>query len=233
VIVRAEFVTSAVSAEGLPRDGLAEIALVGRSNVGKSSLINALAGRTIARTSATPGKTRLINLYRVVVAAGGRAPAPERNANRQAREPARATRGERTFYFVDLPGYGYAPGVGSAESLQTLAQAYAESRWDDTARHDPPTAALLLVDVRHPGLDNDLAAYDWLASLARPAAVVATKLDKLSRAERQRARQILDTAFNGPVLPVSAASGEGMKDLWTLIDRLLSKHPPRLKPRQA
>ena len=207
--VLAEFVTSGAAAADLPRDGAPEIALVGRSNVGKSSLINALAGRVVARTSATPGKTRLINIYCVAGAL------------------------DRPFYFVDLPGYGYARGGRSAESFQALAEVYVNARWRPDTPGGPPTGALLLVDARHPGLDNDLAAYDWLATLAQPAAVVATKMDKLTRAERQRVGRTLETAFNGPVLPVSAASGEGLKELWRLIDRLLSKHPPKLNPRQA
>jgi GTP-binding protein len=209
VTVRAEFVTSAAAAADLPRDGVPEIALVGRSNVGKSSLINALAGRTVARTSATPGKTRLINVYRVH---GAR---------------------DRAFYLVDLPGYGYAKGSRSATAFQALAQVYVDARWGETGDAGPASGALLLVDARHPGLDNDLAAYDWLASLAQPAAVIATKMDKLTRAERPRVTRTLETAFNGPVLPVSAATGEGLKELWTLIDRLLSRHPPRLNPRPA
>jgi GTP-binding protein len=223
-VVLAEFVTSGAAAADLPRDGAPEIALVGRSNVGKSSLINALAGRVVARTSATPGKTRLINIYRVALRE------PQGDPERRRRVAGAL---ERTFYFVDLPGYGYARGGRSAESFQALAQVYVNARWHPDAAGGPATGALLLVDARHPGLDNDLAAYDWLATLAQPAAVVATKMDKLTRTERQRVGRTLETAFNGPVLPVSAASGEGLKELWRLIDRLLSKHPPKLNPRQA
>jgi len=231
IAARAEFVTSAAAVADLPA-GFPEVALVGRSNVGKSSLINALAGRAIARTSATPGKTRLLNVYRVVPRQG---------------------QGGRAFHLVDLPGYGYTrvppPGHGrqarggahrspsgdggpSAEGdFRALAAAYAGARWADGRDEVPEAAALLLVDARHPGLENDLAAYDWLASLGCPAAVVATKLDKLTRAERPRARLALETAFHGPVVPTSAATGEGLKDLWRLIDRLLSRQPPKLPPR--
>ena len=99
--ITAEFVTSAAGAGDFPRDRLAEVALVGRSNVGKSSLINALVRRTVARTSAAPGKTRLANYYRVQ--RGTAAP----------------------FYLVDLPGYGYARGGdASAREFQALTDAY-------------------------------------------------------------------------------------------------------------
>jgi len=102
-ILSAEFVTSAAAggrADGIPRDGRPQIALAGRSNVGKSTLINALCKKKIARTSAAPGKTRLANVYRVSLEGGG---GP----------------GRWELYLVDLPGYGYARG--GAESAQELA----------------------------------------------------------------------------------------------------------------
>lgn len=203
--LRASFVTSAVGPEGCPADGVAEIALVGRSNVGKSTLVNALGRSKLARTSAAPGKTRLINVYRFEVD------------------------GEPPFHLVDLPGYGYARGgQASAEVFEAMARSYFEDRARkvDAPRRRPEAFAVLqLVDSRHPGLPNDMAAHDWLSTLEIPVGVVATKVDKLSRAERSRAQQALGRAFTSPVVPVAAATGEGLKELWILIRRLLSRRP--------
>jgi len=106
-VLDAQFVTSAVDAAGIPKDGVPHVALVGRSNVGKSTLVNALAGRSIARTSAAPGKTRLANLYRVTVDGGPGGP------------------GRWRVYFADLPGYGYARGGrDSVVELARIAAAY-------------------------------------------------------------------------------------------------------------
>src|SRR4051812_10939146 len=106
--IEASFVTSASGADDFPRERLPELAVVGRSNVGKSSLINALLRRPLARTSASPGKTRLANFFRV------------------QRGVARA------FHLVDLPGYGYARGGGpSAREFQKLADAYFERAKDN------------------------------------------------------------------------------------------------------
>ena len=163
--------------------------MVGRSNVGKSSLINALVRARVARASAAPGKTRLANIYRVT--RGGAAP----------------------FLLVDLPGYGYARGGRqSATEFETLTRAY-------FARGT--TAGLLLVDSRHPGLASDRAAWQWLRGTVAGAAIVATKIDKLARGERIRAARTLESVFEGPVLPVSAVTGEGLDDLWKLIEKLL------------
>lgn len=203
--LRASFVTSAVGPEGCPADGVAELALVGRSNVGKSTLVNALGRSKLARTSAAPGKTRLINVYRFEVD------------------------GEPPFHLVDLPGYGYARGgAPSAEAFEALARSYFEdrARTVESSRPRPEAFAVLqLVDSRHPGLPNDMAAHDWLTTLGVPVGIVATKVDKLTRAERSRAQQAFGRAFTSPVVPVAAATGEGLKELWILIRRLLSRRP--------
>ena len=211
-VAAVDFLRSAARAADFPRDPLAQIAFVGRSNVGKSSLINALVKKPAARTSAAPGKTRLINLYAITLAPGA---AIER------------------FYLVDLPGYGYARGgEASQDAFEVLTREYFAcppgGRHGASRHGEPlgPTAVLQLVDIRHPGLPQDVAAHGWLATQDRPHAVIATKSDKLSRAERSRALQTWKNSLNNtPVLPVSAASGEGMEDLWTLIVRLLTARP--------
>jgi GTP-binding protein len=192
VQIVAEFVTSAAGAADFPRDRLPEVALVGRSNVGKSSLINALVRQPLARTSVTPGKTRLINIYRV-----RRGSMPE-------------------CYLVDLPGYGYArparPGEGAATEFSKLTDAY----FDRPGQR----GALLLVDARHPGLSSDLDAWAWLGSQPCARAVVGTKVDKLTQAERGRHAREMRNVFEMPVALVSARTGEGLEELWKMIASL-------------
>jgi GTP-binding protein len=208
--VTATFVRSVADANGLPRDGLGELAVVGRSNVGKSSLINALLRQRLARTSAAPGKTRLANIYRVT---RDRAP---------------------SFYLVDLPGYGFARGRDAARAFDEVTRAYfSQQRRDRQDRrdrqegktrpaHPAHRSALLLVDARHPGLENDTAAWTWLLDAVDQVAIVATKTDKLARGERIRALREIESVYEHPVLPVSAVTGEGLDDLWKLIDKLLT-----------
>ena len=157
-VLNADFVTSAVGADGIPRDEVPRIALAGRSNVGKSSLINALCRSKIARTSAAPGKTRLVNFYRITIEGGPGGP------------------GRWPLYLVDLPGYGYARG-------------------------------------------GDDAAAGWLSRARVRYDIVATKFDKLTRQERVKNLRTLETEFARAALPVSAANGEGMDELWRTIAR--------------
>jgi len=244
-LLNADFVTSAAGADGIPRDEVARVALAGRSNVGKSSLINALRRSKIARTSAAPGKTRLVNFYRLTMEGGLGGP------------------GRWPLYLVDLPGYGYARGgEDSAAELAQVAEAYfrdvnsqrlrpakrgATSPSADESGAKPPresergwgpasaeksgqsagstrspvrAGALLLVDSRHPGLESDIAAAGWLNRLAVTYHVVATKIDKLARSERAKNLKTLETTFATAVVPVSATSGEGLDELWRTIARL-------------
>ncbi len=203
---------------------------MGRSNVGKSSLLNALARKTIARTSAAPGKTRLANFYRV----------------QRGNTPA--------LFLVDLPGYGYARGgETSAREFDRLVDAYfaragsrdaglgaQESRpGARAAEFGSQTATtgsrgahagagiqigvLLLVDSRHPGLEADIQTWEWLRSQPCTHGVIGTKVDKLTRAERARHAREFETLFDIPVPLVSATTGEGLDELWKLIAKLPSQ----------
>lgn len=172
--------------------------MVGRSNVGKSSLINALVRKKLARTSAAPGKTRLANFYRVAVE--GRSP----------------------FYLVDLPGFGYARGGDAArEEFDALAAAYFRDRVTDARFR----GVFVLVDSRHPGLASDRSAWNWLERLGVNCHVVATKVDKLTRAERQRHFAELERIYSGPVTACSADTGEGLDALWKTIATLTTPTP--------
>ena len=211
----AEFVVSAAGAADFPADGTPEVALAGRSNVGKSSLINALVRRLVARTSAAPGKTRLINYYRV-------------------RSP-----GASALYLADLPGYGYARGgPGARQAFERLAAEYFGSGRPAAPRPAAPdwrrlAGVLLVIDARHPDLSQDAEAHGWLTATGLPVIVVAAKADKLTRAARVRAVRLWEQAYAGPVLPVSAVTGEGLRELWGRIDGLLRDPAPPAQRKTA
>jgi GTP-binding protein len=196
-VTRAELETSAAARAGFPRDGLPEIAFVGRSNAGKSSLLNALAGRrALARTSATPGKTRLVNFFRV---------------ERRERPP---------LLLVDLPGYGWAR-VAKREraAWQRLIEGYLEGR-------APLRAVLLLLDARRDPGDDERDFLPWLAERGVAVRLVVTKLDKLRAAERESRLRAIAGELAVPreqLLLTSAETRDGVDALWSEIDALVAR----------
>lgn len=193
----AEFVTSAVAARDFPADGRPEIALVGRSNVGKSSLINALVRGDVARTSSTPGKTRQVNVYRVSPAGG------------------------LPFYLMDLPGYGHTGGGEKAQhEFGGLTALYFDSRTGKTQRGSALCGVVLAIDARHAGMASDVEACRWLDSLSVPFLLVATKVDKLSQSERAKLPGRCLERFGQAPLAVSALKGDGLAELWQRLREL-------------
>jgi GTP-binding protein len=204
-IISAEFVVSAVLPRDFPTDGRPEIGLVGRSNVGKSSLINAVVRSAVARTSASPGKTRQVNVYRITPA------------------------GSPPFYLMDLPGYGHTGGGEKAQrEFAALTELYFGIRTTPgvisgsgrTGNHSrsgfasPLRGVVLAVDSRHPGLAGDIAACRWLHALGVPFLLAATKADKLSQSEKAKLTRACLEVFGEEPLPVSAVSGAGLDEFW-------------------
>lgn len=183
---------SASDAGGFPRQDLPEFAFGGRSNVGKSSLLNALVGVPgLARTSNTPGRTRLINWFRV--------------------EPPHG----KPVAFVDLPGYGYAKVAKSERAAwQPLVEAYLE-------RRQVLRSVLVLVDARRGGEAEEAELLEYLAGAGIPSQVILTKADKLAKAKRKPAAAAVRRALGLPRDPLLASVQEpdSLADLWRFLMR--------------
>ncbi|HTL60087.1 MAG TPA: ribosome biogenesis GTP-binding protein YihA/YsxC [Nitrospira sp.] len=190
-ILKAEFIRSCVASEQFPNGSSPEIAVVGRSNVGKSSLINSLLQRKgLAKVSRTPGKTRAVNLFAV------------------ATDDPQLPR----FLLADLPGYGYAK-VSKAERAQwaPLIEAY-------LSRREHVCTVIMLVESRVVGPQDPETAL-WLRTIGYDPVVVATKADKLKASERTAALRRLEDVLGltGGITAYSSVTGEGRERLWSAL----------------
>ena len=188
--VLTRFLLSATAPAQFPAPGPPEIAFLGRSNVGKSSLINSLLGSKVARTSSTPGRTRAINFFEV------RFPGKPRP----------------DFIFADLPGYGYAkvPRQLSAE-WPTFIEPYLRER-------EALALCVALIDLNVPPQASDQQLIEFLRTNGRPFVVVGTKADRASGNQRTTSLRALSEAFGTiDILPYSARTGDGRQELWKKI----------------
>lgn len=191
-INQAEIVISAVSEKQYPSEGIPEIALAGRSNVGKSSFINTLINRkNLARTSSKPGKTQTLNFYKL----------------------------NDAFYFVDVPGYGYAQvSKSEREKWGRFMDEYFQKR--ETLK-----AVVLVCDFRHEPTDADVQMYDYIKHLELNIIIVATKIDKVNKTKRHKHLKLLKQTFevdeNDVIIPFSSETGEGKEEAWRAIRKYL------------
>ncbi len=203
MIIRAVELAGVVARPGQsPPAGLPQIAFAGRSNVGKSSLINRLLGRPrakLARVSATPGKTQQINFYRV--------------------RAGLAQGDDLEFLLVDLPGYGYARVPSEIrDAWRPLIEAYLSGTRE-------LKGVVQLIDIRHELRAEDRRMIEYLADLGVPTLIVLTKADKIGRTHREAQRNELVRALDvdpEQILAVSATTGEGCADLTESLEHLLT-----------
>jgi GTP-binding protein len=185
-----QFLLSAMAAEQFPAPTVPEIAFLGRSNVGKSSLLNALVGEKAAKVSSTPGRTRAINFFLIL------------DENQRPR-----------MQFADLPGYGYAK---ISKSISAEWPKFIEPYLAERATLG---LCVCLVDSNVPPQPRDKQLIEWLRHAGRAFAVVATKIDRLSGNERTRNLAALKKGLAmDEILPVSAKTGAGIKELWARIE---------------
>jgi GTP-binding protein len=188
--VAAQFMLSAVDATHFPKPGAPEVAFLGRSNVGKSSLINSLLGEKLAKTSSTPGRTRAINFFAV------------RRAGRSGPE----------LLFADLPGYGYAKlSKEISAEWPKFIEPYLEKR-------EALALSIVLVDTNIPPQEKDVQLIEWLKFHQRPFQIVGTKADRISNNVLSNSLRTLKAAYGSDeILPYSTKTGAGRNELWRRI----------------
>jgi GTP-binding protein len=202
---RVKLEATSFNAPQFPAGGVPEIAVAGRSNVGKSTLINALLGAKLAHVAGTPGKTRSVNFYAVDYATGD----------------ASKKEGQRSFRLVDLPGYGYAARSRSERrEWSQLTSTYVEGR-------KSLVLVCHLVDLRHGLMENDRMLQDWLCERGLPIMVLFTKADKIARGKRRTTlQQYIRDGLKSIDVPIVTSGSErsGIDDLRRFIEKFLETH---------
>jgi len=188
--------TLAVKKDGFPQSGLPEIALAGRSNAGKSSLINAMINRkALARTSSAPGKTRTVNFYNI----------------------------ENKLYFVDLPGYGYAKA--SKSEKEKLGQIIEEYLLDKKTKRENIAGVVLFIDMRHELMEIDKIMYDFLNYYGFDIIIILAKADKLKKSDfmKKKSYFIKELNHKGAIIPFSSVTKMGKDELWNEIEKRIDQ----------
>lgn len=202
IITQGKYVASAVKPEQYPENDLPEIVFIGRSNVGKSSLINSLTRvNNLARVSSQPGKTQTINFFEVGVKIDG-------------------VEGRKAFYLVDLPGYGYAK---TGKEKRKIWSKFIEEYFLTSPRLQ---FVCQLIDIRHDPMASDVEMFEWLVKNNIPVLIVATKADKIGKNARQKNIAAIKRKLGiaeVPVLPYSSLKNEGRSDLLDVIGDSLVK----------
>nr|WP_321152492.1 ribosome biogenesis GTP-binding protein YihA/YsxC [uncultured Acetatifactor sp.] len=179
----------------LPDNQLPEVAFAGKSNVGKSSLINALVNRkALARTSSQPGKTQTINFYNI----------------------------NKSLYFVDLPGYGYAKAsVKVKEQWGKMVENYLH-------RSKQLKQVFHLIDIRHEPSENDCMMYDWILHNGYRPVIIATKLDKIKKSQVPKQLNLILTTLKAEkgsiIIPFSAETKQGREEIYAILDKILEEN---------
>jgi GTP-binding protein len=190
-----QFLRPATAADQFPPPGAPEIAFLGRSNVGKSSLLNALAGVKAARVSQTPGRTRAINFFLI---------------SDESERP--------RFIFADLPGYGYA------KISKSISAGWPEFIEPYLATRETLALCICLVDANVPPKPSDRQLFDWLRAAGRDFLIVATKIDRLGGNQRTNSLHALKKAHAlDEVLAVSSKTGFGIKELLSRIENAAAR----------
>ncbi|MBR6014332.1 MAG: YihA family ribosome biogenesis GTP-binding protein [Selenomonadaceae bacterium] len=198
IVTKSDYIASAVGKKQYPEEKLPEIVFIGRSNVGKSSLINSLTCRkNLARTSQTPGKTRTINFYKVELKISEENSATYKN-----------------FYLVDLPGYGYAK---TSKTNRRIWEKFIEEYLLNSREIK---FVCQLIDLRHDPMESDLKMFHWLIEKNIPVLVIATKSDKLGKNDQKKnfaaMKKILEIEELS-ILPYSSVKNEGRAELLDVI----------------